>query len=714
MPPPAWLAGPNDWLLGTDLLRRAWRIAKNTFLANEQDLRDWMAPNPDVAELGAKVTAPGGADAEYKARLDTDVMWIDYVADTGDDVETMQLLSSWFLADLWTDGATVARAASATHATALPAGAVLLLGGDTAYHVADEATLRQRFADPIKVGYAEAGKPVRPRQLFAIPGNHDYYDHLVGFNRLVRRAIPGTTNVLELPTVIARTQGASYTKLLLPHGWQLWGVDLGPHGLDARQRAYFCPLDVVDPPAKLILCTPSPPVVHHHVATKGEADGAYRELVGSTPPEWMARPTTDGAARDRALLHLAGDVHHYARYTAELTRAGATTSVTCVVSGGGGAMLHPPVARLGSITPRLTYPPPRAAWREIGRELLLSPRAWWSGRLLWVLIAAMMALAYATRPGDAFDLVPPAILFGTTVVTAAVAIAIAFWMSRIKQRIKAEGRRGLGWPDDGDGRAPPATSVAKLIAYRQAVLALLVVAIVAFLVHPFLAHAWWDAINPVAPASVAVFTFGAMVIAVVVVLGGVAARDQRTGARKLVFLPLAIVHAVVELAPPGIAVLSRSWLAFAVYVAGAIAVSAIVRTLLVRGVERVSRFALIALWLAPAIAFAGLVRWDALDLFAPWSLALTGVIAGLAMIHAMVQLPLFLLVALAFGGHINEVAGTTRITKFKQWIRLAVTPAGVTAYVIGIDAMVERDTKTEASTASVPRIVDTFTISTTS
>ena len=42
-------------------------------------------------------------------------------------------------------------------------------------------------------------------------------------------------------------------------------------------------------------------------------------------------------------------------------------------------------------------------------------------------------------------------------------------------------------------------------------------------------------------------------------------------------------------------------------------------------------------------------------------------------------------VCFAFNGHNNEVGGTARVEKFKEFIRFRVTPEGLTGYVIAID-----------------------------
>ena len=80
----------------------------------------------------------------------------------------------------------------------LPRGAFLFVGGDTSYHIADYANLSDRFQNPfcwaardLFKKNAESVMSSRYRLLLGIPGNHDYYDALDGFNRQFRRPSAG-------------------------------------------------------------------------------------------------------------------------------------------------------------------------------------------------------------------------------------------------------------------------------------------------------------------------------------------------------------------------------------------------------------------------------------------------------------------------------------------------------------------------------------------
>src|SRR5262249_4563837 len=133
----------------------------------------------------------------------------------------------------------------------------------TAYVVADEETIYDRVVAPFNRAFRRYPGLVRP--IYGIPGNHDYYDDLVGFNRMFRRAPPqpvdaSTKRVLPLDG-FERTQDASYLRIRLPGDWELWGTDFWNRAIDYRQRAYFRPHQS-RPPTNLILCTPTPPIAH--------------------------------------------------------------------------------------------------------------------------------------------------------------------------------------------------------------------------------------------------------------------------------------------------------------------------------------------------------------------------------------------------------------------------------------------------------------------
>jgi hypothetical protein len=246
-------------------------------------------------------------------------LWVDYLADTGDGfAHTFPV--AWAVAQdqLEVDG----------HPEPLPAGRVLVLGGDQVYPVASDDAYRDRL-----VGVFRAALPWREqgatRDAVAIPGNHDWYDGLGAFSRAFcqQRWIGAW-----------RThQHRSYFAVRLPHDWWWWGVDIALAGLvDRPQLDYF-------------------EAMAERAARVAQVAGTTPRLVIATAkPTWLdATPSAPTAARlDRSLDHLveriagghgievaaivSGDKHYYARF-----EPGAGDVPSRIVSGGGGAFLHP-------------------------------------------------------------------------------------------------------------------------------------------------------------------------------------------------------------------------------------------------------------------------------------------------------------------------------------------------------------------------------------
>jgi hypothetical protein len=241
-------------------------------------------------------------------------------------------------------------------AVALPRGQFLLVGGDTAYPVADAALIRQRFTQPLNWALEQRFPGARPpaRPLLGIPGNHDWYDNLDGFNRTFRRLPRAEPEKLEstteptTPESYVALQEASYFSLQLPGGWALWALDARDGSdVDYRQRCYFAGLDL---PTKLLLATPNP------------------AFVNGAPAPWLAEFWERMPAGARAQLRLwySGDTHHYARY--DTLALGAGPPFTSLVSGLGGAALHAPSR--GEVPAAKLYPQVEQAERAVIRRLL--------------------------------------------------------------------------------------------------------------------------------------------------------------------------------------------------------------------------------------------------------------------------------------------------------------------------------------------------------
>jgi hypothetical protein len=164
-------------------------------IASEQvDSRDWMHADAPADLLGRVVRVLGGNDhAPTLVEALGRPLWIDFIADTGDDRDVSAAVGRMLFRDYEVAGAVE----GSPVVRKLPRGDVLLVGGDTAYPVATaeeifarviapwNETLRERLA----AGDTQPGLRDRTRRvLLGIPGNHDWYDGLDGFARMFRRS----------------------------------------------------------------------------------------------------------------------------------------------------------------------------------------------------------------------------------------------------------------------------------------------------------------------------------------------------------------------------------------------------------------------------------------------------------------------------------------------------------------------------------------------
>lgn len=149
-----------------------------------------FASYADKRELQAAL-GKGNVPLDYSLDADTgvpvDELWIDFISDTGDGFN-----STYTVADLEARHLQLKLnpAYSGTRKTEitewdLPAGNILLLGGDQVYPTPSMQAYENRFKVPFRAAsnkHHQAGKP--GYKMFAIPGNHDWYDGLGSFIKL--------------------------------------------------------------------------------------------------------------------------------------------------------------------------------------------------------------------------------------------------------------------------------------------------------------------------------------------------------------------------------------------------------------------------------------------------------------------------------------------------------------------------------------------------
>jgi len=251
-----------------------------------------------------------GEPQEPRSFADREVFWMDYVSDTGDGWRpTTAVLHA------------LARTSIAVDGEALPRGDLLLMGGDQVYPAGSIAEYEARLLAPMRA--VSPPEPPTPRPLLlAIPGNHDWYDGLVGFvSTFAQKGALGMWSTF---------QTRSYHCLRLPHRHWLVAVDVQLQcDLDVPQRRWFeSALKELREGDHVIVALAEPTWVFRQQYAKDHGP-QMRSLLRYITEE----------RRARVVLWLAGDLHHYRRM--ERTDEGATPGAQYVTSGGGGAFLHP-------------------------------------------------------------------------------------------------------------------------------------------------------------------------------------------------------------------------------------------------------------------------------------------------------------------------------------------------------------------------------------
>ena len=257
---------------------------------------------------------PNTDDAKHRLALDpSGALWIDYVADVGDGFDATYT-SAYLLAQ---DSLEVRGAGNLRH------GEILIMGGDQCYPQATREDYKKRLLQPFSWAFS-VREPTR--KLFAIPGNHDWYDGLNSFDSLFcssrDRLSDAKGNVIGGWQC---QQHRSYWALRLPYNWWIWGADIQfSKYLDAAQVNYFEAMArQMAPGDNLVICLAEP-------------SWMIADMHGLDEEENFFKITSIARARGaRVVAVIAGDWHHYNRYYAH------ELDVHFMTSGGGGAFLHP-------------------------------------------------------------------------------------------------------------------------------------------------------------------------------------------------------------------------------------------------------------------------------------------------------------------------------------------------------------------------------------
>ena len=754
---------PVGWMLAPEFLAKLQTILHT----RRGDPRDWMPVAlghahvedgaPDAGRVrDVRIEAAGAAQlaevvepvatATLLTPPATGELWFDYLGDTGDGERAMYAVAYVLQAELRleatpADGdrrrgpAMVVAGEPGDGPATLPPGQFVLFGGDTAYHVADRATIAGRVRAPFTWAardLAAAGAPLTPRRrLYGIPGNHDWYDDLGGFGDLFRKGgVPGREHgPLDLAG-FERVQSASYLAIQLPWDWQVWGLDC-EHGVDRRQEEYFRSLPR---PRRMVLATHAPAVVFGELMVEKHHAAALAKL--HLPPYF--EDGVPAPAPGTCRVDVSGDHHHYARYERPAAAPGAAhepARYRTVISGAGGAFHHPTFTTVGDRRPSALFPAPATSRRAVGRRLF-NPLWLYRGGLirilplLFCLIMAWAALS-STGTGWLFDrvlalvgidreagvfagapvpiperagaaLLDDALGFLGCLAAAVALIAVALWwggeVSRAHDRTPDRERSLLELRGLRDLVDPKRSYwLAWLCGIGGAAL-------------PFVSSGWFDFGDP----GAIWFDILCYLLAVLVLGGGagfglLGARRQRW-TRQLGLSLVGLGHGAAQLLTPFVIAriaLARWWALpgmLAITALGLIAGHAVfartrrLHPALLAGLGLVSLTATLAVAIVAAdgVAVAPTTSVERVFVFTAAPLA--------AMFFGCAQFGWYLAIAGAAGGHNNEVGGAALVDRYRQFLRFRLTADGLTCYVIGLDE-VSLDPG-----ALRPRLVDRFEI----
>jgi hypothetical protein len=331
------LPGLVRWYEPRLLMRVGMRTIISSVFGQYADQRLIQAAT-DVAPVDVIINRYNYADTRSDdpdrrvAMGENGAFWIDYIADIGDGFDqtytTAYLLAQPQLEVEGTD-------------EPLTAGSILIMGGDQCYPQATREEYKLRLQTPYDWAY---NVPQAERKLFAIPGNHDWYDGLSAFDSLFcsARDRMSQQNGNKIGGWQCK-QHRSYWAIELPYRWWIWGCDIQfSQYLDISQVNYFEAIaSLMGPGDNLIICIAQPTWMIAEEQGFDEDSNFFK---------------ITSIARRRGIkisAVIAGDWHHYNRYYAP------GIDVHLFTSGGGGSFLHPTHTLRNEIS--ITWPNPQVA-----------------------------------------------------------------------------------------------------------------------------------------------------------------------------------------------------------------------------------------------------------------------------------------------------------------------------------------------------------------
>jgi len=262
---------------------------------------------------------------EYCTRDD---IWIDVVSDTGDGFNSTFAIAKSVAAtslelEYKDDNDQLQKVTTQR-------GKILIFGGDEVYPFPTLAEYTNRFKIPFASAsddLAEIKKEKERPHLYAIPGNHDWYDGLGNFIKLFCQQ--------RWIGLWSTQQHRSYFALPLPNNYWIWATDIQLNSdIDKPQLNYF---ETIARTRMLegdtiILVTAEPAWVYKQIHKNDRSFDKLQFFIDN----YVHNKNECTGKNFKLAATLTGDLHHYSRYCSQDCLQGHQY----ITAGGGGAFLH--------------------------------------------------------------------------------------------------------------------------------------------------------------------------------------------------------------------------------------------------------------------------------------------------------------------------------------------------------------------------------------
>ncbi len=261
-------------------------------------------------------------DVNYFDHSEKEELWLDFICDLGDGFNPTYTLAHLLAQEKLEAGG-----------EALKRGDILVMGGDEIYPTPEMHEYDNRLKGPYTAAFPKNEEDTQRPEVYAIPGNHDWYDGLSNFLKLfTQKRSFGNWKT---------KQNRSYFAIKLPHDYWLIAVDIQLQAdIDYPQICYFREIAEKEftENTKVILCTAEPSWVLCSFDQKNTAHERFKFFIDRILYGKGDEKYEEKNKHIDVTTILTGDLHHYARYE-EISKKNSVCQL--ITAGGGGAFLHP-------------------------------------------------------------------------------------------------------------------------------------------------------------------------------------------------------------------------------------------------------------------------------------------------------------------------------------------------------------------------------------